>query len=279
LACRPSRIVDIGSGHGHLTRHLARAMGLPAEGWEYDPARVAVASSLTEHDGPRFVTLDARTATMSLSRSDLVVGLHACGDLGDIAVRAACAAGASIALVGCCLQKRDGDRAPLVVSAGLSREALTIGRAVLGLGNAREGEEGVEADLATRTRSRVNRNALRALLNAAGLDLLPGAEMYRVNRRRATGALDDLVHLAFDARELESPSPEAIAHADRAARSEYALTSRWTLPRTMIARLIEVWVALDRVAFLATNGYDAHAVIAFDAAASPRNVAVVGCPS
>ncbi len=47
------------------------------------------------------VTLDARDASTALGSSDLVVGLHACGELGDHAVRAASEAGASIAIVAC----------------------------------------------------------------------------------------------------------------------------------------------------------------------------------
>jgi hypothetical protein len=38
-----------------------------------------------------------------------------------------------------------------------------------------------------------------------------------------------------------------------------------------------VWVALDRVAYLEAHGFEANAMIAFDAATSPRNVAIVGC--
>jgi SAM-dependent methyltransferase len=83
------RIFDVGSGHGHLTRHLARVLGVPVEGWERDAARVAVATSLSEGERVRFVTQDLRRALPVLSELDLVVGLHCCGELGDIAARAA----------------------------------------------------------------------------------------------------------------------------------------------------------------------------------------------
>ena len=278
LPRRPQRIVDIGSGHGHLTRHLARALGVPAEGWERDPARVAVAASLTSYDGPRFVTIDARTVGTSLSRNDLVVGLHACGELGDHSVRAASEARASVAIIGCCLQKRVGDRDALSVPAGIEPSSLCIGRAELGLGNACDGEEGVEADLDTRIRSRVNRAALRAILRGCGHDVRPGQEMRGVNRRRATGTLSDLVLRVFESRGLIPPSSETIDEADRVARADYAGTSRWTIPRTMLARLIEVWVALDRAAFLRANGYDAEVLIAFGADVSPRNIAILATP-
>ncbi|MFO0647115.1 MAG: methyltransferase [Polyangiales bacterium] len=271
-----SRVVDVGSGHGHLTRHLATALGLPAEGWERDAARVAVASSLSDGVRARFVTADVREAVSTLTRDDLVVGLHACGALGDLAVSAASEVGASVVIVGCCLQKRDGDRAPLTPVDGIDRAALTIGRAVLGLGNARDGDEGVEDDLATRTASRVNRSALRALLVDAGCEVPPGEEMRGVNRRRATGSFHALVAFAFEARAIAAPPSRAVDDALRRAQAAYEMTRRWSLPRWMLARFIEVWVALDRAALLARRGYDARATVAFDARESPRNIAVIG---
>lgn len=278
LDASPLRVVDLGSGHGHLTRHLAVALGVEAQGWERDAARVAVAASLAGDRGARFVTVDARDAAGTLRSTDLVVGLHACGALGDLAVRAAGEAGAAVVVVGCCLQKREGDRAPLVVAEGVTAPALTLGRAVLGLGNACDGDEGVEDDLATRITSRVHRIALRAALLAEGHEIAPGEEMRGVNRRRATGALDALVASACAVRGWPTPSPAAIAEAGRAAAASYERTRRWSLPRAMLARLLEVWIALDRAAWLASRGYDAEVVAAFDPALSPRNVAVLGRP-
>jgi hypothetical protein len=50
---------------------------------------------------------------------------------------------------------------------------------------------------------------------------------------------------------------------------------RWELPRTMLARLIEVWVALDRAMLLVRSGRRVDVSMAFDAQVSPRNVAVI----
>lgn len=276
----PSRIVDVGSGHGHLTRHLAHTAGVPAEGWERDPTRVAVASALSASASVRFVTIDLRDGGVVLGSQDLVVGLHACGELSDLAVRAARGAGAAAVVIGCCLQKRPGARAPLVVPAGLSAEALTLPRAVLGLANTRTGEEGIEADLATRTRSRQNRFALGLALQAAGHPVAPGEELRGVNRRRTTGDFAALARLAFTARGLATPTRAALDDAARAAVAGYAKQRRWELPRLMLGRLIEVWVALDRAAFLAEAGYETEVAVAFDASASPRNVCMLGyCPA
>ncbi len=270
-----TRIVDVGSGHGHLTRHLASALRLVSEGWERDPERVAVARSLTDANGPSFLELDARDAASAFRTSDLVVGLHACGELGDHAVRAAASAGSSLALIGCCLQKRDGARSPLVTPPNVSTEDLVLGHAVLGLGNARDGDDGIEADLATRSLSRKNRLALRILFRDAGIDLSPGEEMRGINRRRATGSFASLAEHAFARSSLSPPSSTAIGAASSEASRCYALMRRWELPRTMFARLIEIWVALDRAMLLFGAGRRVDVSMAFDAQVSPRNVAVI----
>lgn len=276
LGARAARVVDLGSGHGHLTRHLARELGVEAEGWERDPARVAVASALAGEGGARFEAVDAYGAAGRLRPTDLVVGLHACGALGDHAVTAAGEAGAAVAIIGCCLQRRVGDREALVVPEGVEAGALTLGRAVLGMGNMRDGEEGVEASLAVRTASRVHRLALRRVLAAAGCVVAPGEEMHGVNRRRATGALDDLVARVFAVRGLALPSGAVVAEAERLARADHERARRWELPRAMLARLVEVWVAFDRAASLERRGYETEVLTAFDASVSPRNVAVLG---
>ncbi len=267
-----SRVVDIGSGHGHLTRHLARELGLEAEGWERDADRVAVANALTGDARTRFRAIDVREAADALRASDLVVGLHACGALGDLATEAAAAAGASLALVGCCMQKRDGDRASLARAADPS---LTLGRAALGLGNVRDGDEGVEAGLADRTASRVNRIALGLLLHEAGQAFPRGGEMRGINRRRANGSLASLVAAAFAVRGLSAPSDEAGARAAREAHVTYTQQRRWELPRTMLARALEVWVALDRAALLTRAGHVCAVRVLFPASVSPRNIVVL----
>lgn len=266
-----SRVVDIGSGHGHLTRHLAKELGLQAEGWERDAERVAVANALTHDACTRFVTTDVRDAAATLRAGDLVVGLHACGALGDLATAAAAAAGAALALVGCCMQKREGDRSPLAKGDA----SLTLGRAALGLGNVRDGDDGVEADLVERTASRVNRMALGLLLVQAGLTLPRGGEMRGLNRRRANRSLPDLVAAAFAVRGLPAPSIDDQARAADAARALYTHQRRWELPRTMLARALEVWVALDRAVFLARAGYRCNVEVLFPARVSPRNIVVL----
>lgn len=264
------RVIDVGSGHGHLTRHLARQLDVPVEGWEIDEARVAVATTLPAAEATTFRGVDVRDALGELGPDDLVIGLHACGELADNAVRAAAKAGASVVIVGCCLQKRRGERLP---TSAVSASPLS--RDVLGLGNVALGDRGVEEPLAVRLRSRENRIALRLVLEASGVPTFPGEEMRGLNRRRAVGALDDLVAACFALRGLPLPAPALVAAQARLAAHTHAKRRRWDLPRTMLGRLVEVWVAGDRAELLAETGQEADVRLAFDAAESPRNLAVI----
>ncbi len=275
VAAGRRRVVDVGSGHGHLTRHLASVFDVAAEGWERDPARVETARALSRDPRTRFVAAEVGALAATLRGDDLVVGLHACGGLGDLAVEAARAVGAAVALVGCCPQKREGARAPLGTEES-PRADLTFDRAVLGLANVGDGEAGVEDDLATRTRSRVQRRALAALLRAAGRGGEPGEEMRGINRRRATGDFHDLAAHAFGARGMAPPGSAALREALTAAWRDHAVERRMVLPRAMLGRLLEVWIALDRAEHLRRSGRAVRVGVVFEVAVSPRNVLVLG---
>lgn len=286
LARGAERVVDVGSGHGHLTRELADRLGVPVLGLERDPSLAERARSLaTEEgaDGASFAVSDVLAGGgLALSRRDCVVGLHACGELGDALVEAAARAGAAIALVGCCLQKRrSASRSLLGARAGpgaelpeVERRALELPRSILGLSNLTARDEGVEASRAENLRARERRLALHRLLTEAGLELELGAEIEGQNRRAAHGPLETFVARAFALRGLRPPSPSAIAVAARLAATQHARMRRLALPRSLLARLIEVFVVLDRARHLELRGYRAEVAILFSPAVSARNIAL-----
>jgi hypothetical protein len=180
--------------------------------------------------------------------------------------------------MGCCPQKREGERASLTESASVATARLALPHAALGLANRHDADAGIEMDLATRIRSRVLRLALQQLFQDAGLAISPGEEMRGVNRRHATHTLDALVAKAFAVRKVPAPTDLSIRTAERDAWSRYARIRRWSLARDMLARLVEVWIALDRAALLERAGFVCDVSIAFDAEVSPRNVLVTGVP-
>lgn len=268
------RVVDYGAGRGHLTRALARALDLPALGLERREAVVEEARALGEPGGVRFEARDARAGDPELRSDDLLVGLHACGELGDALIRTAAETGCPALLVPCCPQKIAGERrAPL--SARATRLDLGFDRRTLGLANLGALEDGPipREDAIERRRLRY---ALRLLLTRAGLTLRAGDESRGINRKRFRGPLAPLVEHAFERRGLPAPSAEAITRADREAQRDHARIRRLALPRTMLARVLEVTIALDRAAALEERGRHARVVEAFPRRVSPRNLAVVG---
>lgn len=80
---------------------------------------------------------------------------------------------------------------------------------------------------------------------------------------------------------LPSPRPRpARGHAaeirvhEAEARRRFALVRRLSLPRSMLGRLVEVAVVLDRAAALAEAGGRVTVATVFTRAATPRNLAI-----
>lgn len=272
-----SRIVDVGAGSGHFTRLSAELFQREALGLERNPARVesaqkrVAASAVTAS----FVTVDARDA-LQFAEQDLAIGLHACGELGDKLVEAAGLARCDLALVSCCLQKISAPtRKPLSQVA----ETPELRREHLGLTNLTAQPQGVEASIDVTIGARQTRYALGQLLRARGVVLEPGAEMSGINRRRANAGLAVVAELALAQRGLSAATDAELAHhIDQAAR-HYAVIRRLSLPRSMLARLIEVLVSLDRAAHLEEQGLDVQVATLFERAVSPRNIGIFASQS
>jgi SAM-dependent methyltransferase len=276
MAEHAARIVDVGAGSGHFTRIAAETFGREAVGIERDPRRVAWAEERARDRAPgpgaaRFVAVDACREALSLSADDLAVGLHACGELGDRLVLAAAGAGSDLALVSCCLQKIGGP-----VRAPLSRagEGLSFARGTLGLANLTADPRGVEASLEAQIAAREARFALRRLLAARGVEVAPGEEMRGINRRRARAGLGGIAGRALALRGLAPAQGEEIARHAAEAHRRHAAIRRLSLPRSMLARAVELAVVLDRAASLEERGALVVVGTLFERSASPRNVAI-----
>lgn len=277
-APRTRRVVDLGAGHGHLTRELAERLNVAALGVEARAHVVENARALTESDAVRFVRRDAIADPIRFERDDLIVGLHACGSLGDAIVRAAAESGAGVLLVSCCPQKIDGTDRPPLSALGRSL-GLRFAREHLGLANLATLVEGGK-DSADVMERRLARRTLFLLLRDAGVALAPGDEMHGIPRRRLAGPLDALVARAFELRGLALPSREAIERARARAAREHPRMRRLALPRTMLARVLELALVHDRAVLLDEHPTTpARVALAFARSASPRNVAILRAPA
>jgi hypothetical protein len=272
MAHGAERIVDVGAGSGHFTRLSADLFQREALGLERNPERVKSAQKRAQESAvtASFVTVDARE-TLQFAERDLAIGLHACGELGDRLVEAAAHARCDLGLVSCCLQKiSTPTRRPLSHAVG----APELRREHLGLTNLTAQPQGVEASIEVTIGARQTRYALAQLLQARGVVLDAGAEMSGINRRRANQGLAVVAERALALRGLPAPSAAELAHHEALAAEHYGLIRRLSLPRSMLARLIEVLVSLDRAVHLEEQGLAVEVATLFDRAVSPRNIGI-----
>lgn len=278
MAHRAARIVDVGSGHGHLTRDLSERLGQRVIGLERDVALARRARELSPTPSPEFTVTDVLRDGLALEPGDLVVGLHACGELGDAMVTEAARATASVALVGCCLQKRrTALRSPLRPVDGTG-DRLELPREVLGLSNLTARDVGAEATREENLAARTRRLALHRLLCEHFGPIPLGAELEGLNRRAAHADLATLAGRAFSRRNTPPPPATAIAHAERWAAVEHARMRRLGLPRALVARALEVYALRDRATYLAERGFETWAGVLFTQNVSPRNLALLAAP-
>ncbi len=276
LAPRVDRVVDIGAGHGHLTRELCDALTVEGLGVERDPALIEAARRRGAGHPVRFVqhTVGA-DAPIPLGPRDLVVGLHACGALTDTLSQLAEAVGAAVCWVSCCLHRVPGDaRPPRCPPAGVPPEALTWPRDRLGLANLISREQGVEAPLDVILAARTRRTGLRHLLRGRGLAVQPGDEMNGLNRRVAGRPFAELVAAALAHRGLPPASAAECAAAEARGQAAFARERRLSLPRKALGPLIEVYINLERAQWLQARGYAVQVGRLWPAGVSPRNI---GC--
>lgn len=277
LAANAARIVDVGAGQGHFARLAAELFQRHTLAIDRDPALLesgSERSALARHGaahGVCFVEANVGHERLELRSTDLAVGLHACGELGDRLVVAAADARCDVALVSCCLQKTSAARRqPLSRAAG----GFQVRKGALGLANLTTREEGVEASLVENLRAREARLALRYLLRDRGLDVGAGEEMRGVNRRRAQAGFAGLAAHAFALRGLPPPTPAEISSVADLARRDYAIIRRLSLPRSLLARLIELAIVRDRAAALEECGHAVAVAQLFQQHLTPRNTAL-----
>lgn len=273
MALRAARVVDVGAGSGHLTRLAAARFDADPVGVERDADRVSFARALAAGTRARFELRDVLREPLALRPDDLAVGLHACGALGDHLVTEAATAGASVALVSCCLQKVPDETREALSSVGRAA-GLSLPREVLGLSNVSERAEGVEATVSQNLAAREARIALAQLLAARGVTATAAEAMRGVNRRRAQHGLDALAHAALTARGMPPATPAELREAREVAARSFARSRRLALPRSMLARALELTVVLDRAAALEEAGRAVTVREVFDPSVSPRNLGV-----
>lgn len=278
LATQARRVIDIGAGRGHFTRIAAEIFDRDVIGIERVSERVDTAERLGAGTRASFIVRDAMQEALGLEARDLAIGLHACGALGDRLVTEAAEQGADVALVSCCLQKITAPyRLPFSRQAAMA--GFRLSKETLGLSNLTSRQLGVESTLRETMDARRKRWALGRLLRERGISGQLGEEMRGVNRRWAHRSFADLVQKVLQERGLSAASATEIDEQDRLGSIEFDKVRRFSLPRSMLARALEVTVALDRAAYLEEHDYDARVIELCPMDVTPRNLAIVATTS
>jgi SAM-dependent methyltransferase len=278
LAAGVERIVDVGAGRGHLSRLASELFQCQTLALDRDAALLQSARERSERRarrvGPlsvRFVKAHVGHEPLELQSTDLAVGLHACGELGDRLVSAAVAARCDVALISCCLQKTSASHRLPLSRGARDFGGFTVRKSALGLTNLTARESGVEASMAENLRAREARLALRYLLRARGIEVEAGEEMRGLNRRRAQTGFGDLASHALWVRQLPAPSTLEVRTFAAAAGRDYAVMRRLSLPRSLLARLIELAIVRDRATALEEAGQAVTVAQLFEQRLTPRN--------
>jgi hypothetical protein len=201
----------------------------------------------------------------------LLVSLHGCGALADTLVHAAVRLRAHVLLLSCCPQKiRTPTRVPLC------QPGLEIPRTILGLANVLPRSLGIEGPLDQELATKEYRLSLRQLFHIRGIHVPAGEEMRGINRRQPQGGFQGLAEAAFRQRQISPPTQDELDSAAASAHEQYQAIRRLSLPRSMLGRLLEIYLAFDRAYFLQAAGYAVEVIELFPVEVSPRNIAVLG---
>lgn len=291
-----SRVIDIGAGHGHLSAQLAAELdpGIQVIAVERNPQFVQTATSVhisgcctptsppTSHSRAplSFVKADVvpSGSNLPLVKGNALVGLHACGALGDALISGAGQQEASaVLLVSCCLQKiapGATSRPPLSFTSlndDTLRKHLTLTRSQLGATNASRGYNR-HGDLVARE----TRYALRVLLADSGHSVeRVGEEVVGISRHSLRAGLHAIVPELVELYGIDIPSNEDIIHRVLQAKVDYRVMRALTLPRAFAASILEMAVVLDRAACLEDAGFRVSTGRIWPDEVSPRNLCCV----
>jgi hypothetical protein len=277
LRGRVARVVDVGSGAGHLTRLASDAWSVPAHGLEREERLVDRARLLAEEGGATFERVDASAAPLDLRPSDLALGLHSCGVLADVLVGEAARARCAMALVACCHQKHPVPmRDPL---SGIGRRlGLSFCVRVLGLANLHPRPAALGGRLADYLEERTARYALCLLLEGRGLRVDEDRTLKPPPGYRTYRGFPAMAEAECGRRGIGRPLPGELAECHDRARADLAVIRRLSLPRNLLGRLLEIGLAMDRAAFLLERGLSPRLGEAFPELASPRNLLLIAEP-
>jgi hypothetical protein len=270
-------IADWCAGKAHVGRTLARSLGARLWALDHDEALARDAAALAEADGVtlRFDRCDLRTSPPAAPPRPLgwVVGMHACGGLGNRMLEFALAVDApAVALAPCCLHRHHDAPGWPICSATARATGLTLDHAALRLATADE--------VVARPTLRRRRRRDEAFRQAIDLRL---REVSGHDAHHPLGTLPagwfELDFAAFAdrvgdrlGRDLGPPDalPATLREGTRRATRARALGA----VRALFRRPLELFAALDRAVWLAEQGRRARLAAFCPRDVTPRNLLI-----
>ncbi|ERS86287.1 methyltransferase [Halomonas sp. PBN3] len=272
------------AGKGHLARALARRHGGEVLALEWDPALCAAGEALAQAQGlavrPIRQDVMAPEAARRLTRATHACALHACGDLHRRLLEAAAAAGSAVTLAPCCYQRTAAAHyRPLSRAAGalMVEHGLALSRDDLALAV----QETVTAPRGVR-RQRHRAGAWRLGFDRLQRELR-GVDAYLPVPSLAYGRMPAcfaaFCRWAAAQKGLSLPAGLDWALLEAEGWRRQAEVARLETLRHLFRRPLEVWLALDRAAFLAEAGYAVELGTFCLRELTPRNLLIRGRPA
>ncbi len=269
----PATFVDWCAGKGHLGRTIARLWSRAGTAFEIDPVLVRAGEALAarERADLAFRNVDVLGP---LDHADVagrsIVALHACGHLGDRALQVATAAGASgIAWAPCCFHRGRTGFEPWSVAGRV-------------LGSLTKEDLRLPTTDETVTTPRVRWQRRTAMAYRLGLDSLRAEATGQTAYVAFKSVPDPWLRDGFEGfcRRMASrfaiplPSAPDWERAERIGRERTARARRLGLVRAAFRRPLEVWLDLDRAAWLEEQGLEVEIGTFCERTVTPRNVLV-----
>uniref|UniRef100_A0A3Q2YZM2 Methyltransferase like 25B n=1 Tax=Hippocampus comes TaxID=109280 RepID=A0A3Q2YZM2_HIPCM len=307
-----NRVVDVGSGQGHLTRFLSFGLGLSVTAIEADPALVAMA---TKFDGQLLCALDKERRKKKacprhvagwvdpkaswevfmqqlvlegdVQRDMVLTSLHACGDLSPTLLRhfVKCPHIRAITSVSCCYMKLTTKEQPLDPEPRVRDFGYPMSMHVRGLPGhqlsykAREGACHAMEDYVVRLREEsalLRTHCYRAALEVVITNSRPDLRRAGIQTLKKAHLLtfNEYAHLGLARVGLPPSLLLDKGRLDAMLAQQGRVVVFFSLA-LLLAPVVETLVLLDRIIYLQENGLHSQLVPLFDPNFSPRNFVLV----
>lgn len=272
------QITDIGSGAGHLSSILLHGNKRESLCIDQEEKYQEIGKKKFQRDMPellerlKFQTCSFNRKTeLKTGQDSIILGLHACGNLSvDILRKAITSRTGMVLNYGCCFHKLDPAHLNLSVLSKkvgirLSNHALTMA--------AKSYKKLTQKDIEVRSKVKKFRYTLhlfRTDFSNLGFETLGNA-----NKQDYNGSFSDYAFKYCPDLEL-STSKEQLErfYSSETVESRVQEILNLGIIRSHFARLLEVYIVIDRALYLEENGFNTELLETFSRDLSPRNISL-----